>query len=111
MTQEEIKLLPHKMVDGMAILLTESEIEELNQPPSEQELINRLNLAKQSKINRCKVYLEFTDWYIIRSIDPSSGAVVPELILTKRALARSLQDEILACSSIEQINNININFE
>ena len=40
MTQEEIRLQPHKIVNGIAILLTESEIAELNQPLSEEELNN-----------------------------------------------------------------------
>ncbi|MEI7578605.1 MAG: hypothetical protein WCJ58_01040 [bacterium] len=54
MTQEEIKLQPHKLVNGIAILLIESEIAEFNQPLSEEELLNQLNLQKQIKINQLK---------------------------------------------------------
>jgi hypothetical protein len=54
MTQEEIKSQPHKLVNGVAILLTESEIAELNQLPSEEDLLNQLNSQKQVKINQLK---------------------------------------------------------
>lgn len=54
MTQEQIKLQPHKMVDGIAVLLTESEIAELNQAPSEEELLNQLAHAKALKIAQLK---------------------------------------------------------
>jgi uncharacterized protein YjcR len=54
MTQEEIRLQPHKLVNGIAILLTENEIAELSQPLSEEELLNQLNLQKQVKINQLK---------------------------------------------------------
>ena len=42
------------MVNGIAILLIESEIAEFNQPLSEEELLNQLNLQKQIKINQLK---------------------------------------------------------
>lgn len=95
MIQEEIKLQPHKMVNGIAILLNESEIAELNQLPSEEDLLNQLNSQKQVKINKCKAYLNSTDWQIIAN---------------NRPLAVSLQAEIAACTTLEELNNININF-
>ena len=54
MTQEEIKLQPHKIVNGIAILLTEDEIAELNQLPSEEKLLSQLNSQKQAKIAQLK---------------------------------------------------------
>ena len=54
MRQDEIKLQPHNMVDGIAVLLTESEIAELNRPPSEEDLINQLAQAKTLKIAELK---------------------------------------------------------
>ena len=58
MTQEEIKLQPHNMVDGIAVLLTESEIAELNQPPSEEDLLNQLRSLQNEKISQLKTNLE-----------------------------------------------------
>jgi hypothetical protein len=111
MTQEEIKLQPHKMVNGIAILLTESEISELNQLPSEEDLLNQLNSQKQIKINQCQSYLKKTDWYIIRMSDPSNATVVPEGILINRANARVWQDSINSPAiTLEELNQININF-
>jgi hypothetical protein len=110
MTQEEIKLQPHKIVNGIAILLTENEIAELSQPPSEEELLNQLNSQKQVKINQCKAYLINTDWQIIRLADPTSGEPLKEGVAENRALARNLQDLIKDCATLEELNNINIDF-
>lgn len=108
MTQEEIKLQPHKIVDGIAILLTESEIAELNRLPSEEELLSQLNSQKQAKINQCKAYLNSTDWQIIANTE--RNRIVNEDVATNRPLAVSLQAEIAACTTLEELNNININF-
>lgn len=108
MTQEEIKLQPHKIVNGIAILLTESEIAELNQAPSEEDLLNQLNLQKQVKINQCKTYLNNTDWQIIALTERNRA--VDEDVATNRPLAVSLQAEITACTTLEELNNINIDF-
>jgi hypothetical protein len=108
MTQEEIKLQPHKLVNGIAILLTESEIAEFNQPLSEEELLNQLNSQKQIKINQCKTYLNDTDWQIIAFIE--RNRTVNEDVAINRPLAASLQTEITACTTLEELNNININF-
>lgn len=109
MTQEEIRLQPHKMVDGIAILLTESEIEELTYV-SEEELLNQLNSQKQFKIAQCQKYLDETDWYIIRMSDPSNGTTIPENILINRANARTWQRDVNEATTLEELNNININF-
>lgn len=110
MTQEEIKLQPHKMVNGIAILLTESEIAELNRLPSEEDLLNELNLQKQVKINQCQSYLKNTDWHIIRMLDPSNSSVVPDNILINRANARTFQKDINDVITLEELNNINTDF-
>lgn len=52
MTQEEIKLQPHKMVDGIAVLLTEEEINELsNSDPNDinNKFEEKHRLLKQSR--------------------------------------------------------------
>jgi len=111
MTQEQIRLQPHKLVNGIAILLTESEIAELNQAPSEEELLNQLRLQKDQRITQCKAYLISTDWQIVRLADPSSSESLKEGVAENRALARSLQSDIEACTTLEELNAININFE
>ncbi len=110
MTQEEIKLQPHKIVNGIAILLTDSEIKELDESPNREELLNQLNFQKQIKINLCRSYLKRTDWQIIRLSDPTSVNPLKEGVAEKRDLARSLQDDINDCTTLEQLNEINTDF-
>lgn len=71
------------------------------------EVINSLKLKL---INLCDSYLESTDWQVIRLADPSSTEALKEGVAQKRALARSLQEGINACTTLEELNNININF-
>lgn len=69
-----------------------------------------LEKAKEIKIAQCINYLQQTDWQIIRLADPTSREPLKEGVAQNRALARSLQDEIKTCTSIEELNQININF-
>jgi len=69
-----------------------------------------LEQGKISKTIQCQTYLNQTDWYITRMIDPSSSIIVPENILINRANARAWQENINACTSLEELNAININF-
>lgn len=79
---------------------------------SQEEIdVYELQEAKKIKIELCKSYLDKTDWQIIRLADPTSSESIKEGVAEKRALARSLQDEIKACETLEELNNININFE
>jgi hypothetical protein len=57
MTQEEIKLQPHKIVNGVAILLTDKEIAELNYISAEEQL-NIFNNIKTSKLSQLKANKE-----------------------------------------------------
>lgn len=109
MTQDEIKLQPHKMINGIAVLLTENEIAEFNKLQTEH-LLNQLSLQKQLKITQCQKYLNETDWYIIKMSDPSNVSIVPENILINRSNARTWQKDINTCTTLEELNNININF-
>ena len=68
-----------------------------------------LEEAKTVKINQCKGYLNNTDWQIIALTE--RNRVVDEDVATNRPLAVSLQAEIAACTTLEELNNININFE
>jgi hypothetical protein len=70
----------------------------------------QLQEAKASKIAQCKTYLISTDWQVIRLSDPSSGEPLKEGVSEKRALARSLQVDIAICTTLEELNNINIDF-
>jgi hypothetical protein len=67
-----------------------------------------LSNAKTSKISQCKSYLTSTDWYAIRKAD--NGTAIPTEIETNRESARILQDEINDCTTIEEVNAINITF-
>jgi len=70
-----------------------------------------LSTLKNEKINQCLAYLSSTDWQIIRLSDPTSGESLKEGVADNRALARSLQDQIKACTTLEEVNAININFQ
>lgn len=109
MTEEEIRKLPHKVVDGIAILLTEEEIAFHTAPQPESEKMDNL---KQAIITKCKAYLINTDWQIIRLADPTSVEILKEGVAEKRALARSIQNDIKTgvISTLEELENININF-
>lgn len=74
------------------------------------EIIIDLDQEKRAKISQCKTYLSNTDWQVIRLSDPTSGEALKEGVAEKRALARTLQVEIEACTTIEELNNINTNF-
>ena len=65
-------------------------LQEGNTPEPEftEEELQITSINKQ--IQEAKVYLASTAWYVERLNDPSSGKVIPEEILTKRAEAREL---------------------
>jgi hypothetical protein len=67
-----------------------------------------LEEAKKIKINQCKAYLNNTDWQIIALTERNKA--VDEDVVTNRPLAVSLQAEIAACTTLEELNNINIDF-
>lgn len=69
-----------------------------------------LEQAKIEKIAQCQSYLLSTDWQVIRLSDPTSGEALKEGVAEKRVLARSLQVNIEACTTLEELNNINIDF-
>ena len=160
MTQDEIKLQPHKMVNGIAILLTESEIAELARI-SEEDQVNIFNNTKNLKISQLKAnkeaslngfvlislngfdfnvyksqlealaariyYLETNNFTSSNWTDNDNFrreltvAQFKELYARARThyavlddnthtLYTDLKNEIKACESIEELNNININF-
>ena len=67
-----------------------------------------LEEGKKLKIRQCKNYLNNTDWQIIALTE--RGRPVDEDVAVNRPLAVSLQAEITACTILEELNNINIDF-
>lgn len=65
-------------------------ISEGNTPEPEftEEELQITSINKQ--IQEAKTYLESTAWYVERLNDPSSGKLIPEEVLTKRAEAREV---------------------
>lgn len=160
MTQDEIKLLPHNMINGIAVLLTETEIAELTYV-SEKEQVNVLNNTKTSKLLELKANKEASlNSFVLISINGFDFNVYKSQLevlaariyyletnnltssnwtdndnfrreltldqfrdLYSRArndytvlddntytLYTDLKNEIKACESVEELNNININF-
>ncbi len=70
-----------------------------------------LKQAQDAKISQCLAYLSLTDWQIIRLSDPTSGESLKEGVAEKRALARSIQNDIETgvINTLEDLNNINFN--
>ena len=60
------------------------------------------------KITECQAYLTETDKWSIRLSETS--VAMPSGVSDNRALARSRQADIEACSTLEQLNNINTDF-
>ena len=58
------------------------------EPEFTEEELQLTSINKQ--IQEAKTYLATTAWYVERLNDPSSGKVIPEEVLTKRAEAREL---------------------
>lgn len=96
-------------IDGLVWENTEFEKPTWEQIEVQLDIVE-LEQAKSSKIDECKAYLASTDWQVIRLSDPTSGEPLKEGVAENRSLARSLQDDIAACTTIEELNNININF-
>ena len=65
-------------------------LQEGNAPEPEftEEELQITSINKQ--IQEAKIYLADTAWYVERLNDPSSGKVIPEEVLTKRAEAREV---------------------
>ncbi len=65
------------------------------EPEFTEEELQITSINKQ--IQEAKTYLASTTWYVERLNDPSSGKVIPEEVLTKRAEAR----EVISTLEIE----------
>lgn len=67
-----------------------------------------LDHEKTKKINQCKTYLNSTDWQIIALTERNRP--VDEAVVINRPLAVTLQAEIAACITLEELNLINTDF-
>jgi len=101
----EISDEEHQKALGKQMCVVDGVIQQYIKPDSE-----KLIEEKATKTAECQAYLQQTDWYITRMSDPSSAAIVPENILANRANARIWQNDIKQAQTLEELNNININF-
>ena len=69
-----------------------------------------LEKEKEVKLAQCLKYLNQTDWYVVRLSDPTSIETIPNKVSNNRGQARILQEEIKACKTLEELEQININF-
>lgn len=67
-----------------------------------------LEQTKNSKIAQCKSYLAKTDWQAVRLSE--TGEPMKDGVAEKRAIARSAQDLIEACTTLDELNQINTDF-
>ena len=67
-----------------------------------------LEMFKNEKIAQCQAYLNSTDKWSIRLSETS--VAMPSGVATNRANARAYQGQIEACTTTEQLNNINTDF-
>ena len=81
---DELSLLPYyyrKMVDGQVVEKTQEEKDAYDaaHPPTIEDLQEE-----------AQIFLDDTDWYVIRYSDPGDGTPVPQEIVDQRAAARDI---------------------
>ena len=98
------------MVNGIAIPLTAEEIAEISALSPTQEEIDcqELQNAKNIKINQCQTYLQSTDWQAAAFI--KYGRPIDANVSKNCLKAKQWKIEINACTTLEELNNINIDF-
>lgn len=96
------------MVNGIAVLLTEDELKDLNKEDP-NEALNILNYAKKQKLDQCRAYLESTDWQAVAFI--KYGRPIDSGVKENCLKAKKFMDDIEACKTLKQLEKININFE
>lgn len=96
----------YKKVNGEDIRLSSEEVTAYEDMQPTYEMI--LAKSKEKKIAFYKNYLIETDWYAVREIDDPNS--YPEDIKNNRILARNTINLIESINTIEELNEININF-
>jgi hypothetical protein len=102
-----IRQLPHKIVNGIPIALTDQEIEEFNRKDPNQDAID-LELKKNSLTKPREEYLKNTDWYVAREADQPGS--YPIEVRNKRTQAREEINAIQSAENLEQLDSFAINF-
>lgn len=85
-------------------------LENIPEPKPEPELSDEEKFAREKplKINSRKIYLQNTDYKIIKQAEGVENC--PQNILDKRSLARNEINEIEVCETFKQLNNYSIEF-
>lgn len=111
MTQDEIRKLPHKIVDGIAIALTAKEIAIHTAPqPLEEVRENLRNKIKKSATNSILAkYSEVTQRNVLMSGNNEDISEMNNFILEIRTASKNMR-ESLEDMTREELENININF-
>ena len=102
-----IRQLPHKIVNGIPIALTDQEIEEFNRKDPNQDAID-LELKKNSLTKSREGYLKNTDWYIAREADQPNS--YPTEIRNKRTQAREEINTIRSAENLAQLESFTSDF-
>jgi len=111
MNEEEIRKLPHKVVDGIAIPLTEEEIAEHTapQPLEEIKAILDLRIKNYAKAAILANYSEEDQRNILMSGNVLEISKMNEFISGIRITSKNMRESLVDMTR-EKLNNININF-
>lgn len=98
-----------KSRNGVKIEITEDELLEIRKSQYSDE--EKINALKSSKISKRVLYLERNDWQMNRYSEqkmlfPDRDIIFPYDILVNKEKARSEQDVINACTSLDELNLI-----
>lgn len=104
----KIRQLPHKVVNGIPILLTKQEIEEFNRKDPDQYSID-LDIRKDQLTKPRKEYLKNTDWYVTRESDQPNS--YPSEIKNKRIQAREEINTIQLITDLQQLESFTTDFQ
>ena len=58
--------------------------------------------------NFCIKYLNNTGWYVERLQDPTSGKAIPDDVISKRAAARQIMDQLDLTESFERVDELRV---
>ena len=100
-SQNQIRLLPHKIVNNVVVLLSGEELIELNKPQPKEEIIANLKLIK---IEERKKVLSENDWRFSRQV--RCGELVdPEIVLKLNQYNEEI-DQIRKFTTVKEFDNL-----
>ena len=94
-------MLPHKIVNNVAVLLSEEELIEFNKPRAEEEIVANLKLIK---IEERKKVLSENDWRFCRQI--RSGKLVDSETVLKLNKCNEEIDQIKKFTTVKEFDNL-----